>query len=711
MKVQSLNGLWKRRVGKGEFKDVQVPYSTLSVGHSECVKHFDLSEKSDVVLLKFDGITYYARVTLNGEYIGDMLPYSEYTFDITEKVKEKDNELLVEIEDIEPKFGPSEGWENYSGIIRDVSLIYKNEAYIEDVFFKSELKNNYTEADYCIEVKSKGNGNKEWFVSLCLGSNEIDSYSFKDGENVKRTIKDIRLWSPDSPTLYTLNVKLYSDGTLCDEYKCNVGFREFKCNRHRFVLNGEELFVKGVCKHEMVADSGHVPTLEQIESDLKMIKDTGCNFVRLVHYPHCKATLDIADRLGLMVSEEPGLWWSDTSDPEISAGSLEVLRRTIMRDRNHASIIFWLSFNECRFTEQFLKDSAQVCKELDPTRLVSGANCMSDEDTLKYYNICGFDFYTMHPYSDTFARSLKSAQMLNDKPLMFTEWGGYFVYDNPHLLADFMNSMYKLYEDNSDEGALAGESIWYWAELNDFNRGKPACIDGALKEALVDKYRKPTLIYDTFCQTLKSFGKKTIEEDKYEFTLLDKLKKTPMICENIGDFEGLKEKLRENMPVYHSSMRRRMINVGAMLRQEEINGILKVPAVISADNSPAFMGEKQTDTVTLIGCVSASFGYPLMGGYGEEAVKVTVVCEGSEESFVLKNGEDITTVHTTLCSSRINPVAQNSTPFARFSYDKNHENYIINRRDLKLSAKKKVKSIRFESVNNNYNVLIYGVYL
>ncbi|MEE0946741.1 MAG: glycoside hydrolase family 2 TIM barrel-domain containing protein [Acutalibacteraceae bacterium] len=709
--VQSLNGLWKRRVGKGDFKDVQVPYSTLSVGHSECVKIFDIESKSEKILLKFDGITYYAKVTLNGVYLGDMLPYSEYTFDITDTAKEKDNELLVEIEDIEPKFGPSEGWENYSGIIRDVSIVYKNKNYIEDVFFKTTLSSDYKNAQYVVDVKAIDNSDVKWEVSLLKDDILIDSYEFINGDTITRTVENVQLWSPEKPTLYALNVKLYCDGVLTDEYNCKVGFREFKCNRHRFVLNGEELFVKGVCKHEMVADSGHVPTIEQIEKDLLMIKSTGCNFVRLVHYPHCKQTLEIADRLGLMVSEEPGLWWSDTSDPEISAGSLEVLRRTILRDRNHASIIFWLSFNECRFTEQFLKDSAQVCKELDPTRLVSGANCMSDEDTLKYYNICGFDFYTMHPYSDTFARSLKSAQLLNDKPLMFTEWGGYFVYDNPHLLTDFMNSMYSLYEANSDEGALAGESIWYWAELNDFNRGRPACIDGALKEALVDKYRNPTMIYKPFCDAIANFGKTLKCEDMYEFTLSDSLNKTPMSCENAGNFEAFKEKLAENIPSYHSRMRGRRITVGAVLQKEELDGMLKVPAVISKGNSPVFMGLKETNAVTVIGCVSAPYGYPLCGKYGEEAVKVTVECEDANESFILKNGMELTTVHTTLSSSRINPVAQNATEFARFSYDKNHENYIINRADLVLSSQKKVKKVIFESLNDNYQVLVYGVYL
>lgn len=712
MSRELLNGKWQRRIGKGDFSEINVPFSTLPVGHSECVKTFDLKEKGDTVLLKFNGITYYAEVTLNGVYLGDMLPYSEYVFDITETVKEKGNVLSVEIEDIAPKFGPSEGWENYSGIIRDVSLIYKNKNYIEDIFFKSELTDGYKNALYCTEVKAKNPENAQWKITLLFNGEEVDCYSFKDGEEVKREVKNINLWSPDQPNLYLLKAELFENGQKADEYICNVGFREFKCNRHRFTLNGKELFLQGVCKHEMVADSGHVPTVERIEADLKMIKDTGCNFVRLVHYPHCKATLDIADRLGLMVSEEPGLWWSDTSDPEISGGSIGVLRRTIMRDRNHPSIIFWLSFNECRFTEQFLLDSARACKELDPTRLVSGANCMSNEDTLKYYNLCGFDFYTMHPYSDTFTRSLKSAVVLNDKPLMFTEWGGYFVYDNPHLLTDFMNGMYSLYEKNSDEGALAGASIWYWAELNDFNRGRPACIDGALKEALVDKYRNPTMIYKPFCDAIKNAGKVITEEEKYEFNPLSEISGTPMVCENSGDFETVKEALSENVPIYHSSSRKRRIKVGAVLGKEEVKGILKAPAVISSENSPSFKGGKKTDTVTVLGCVSAPYGYPLAGEYGEKAAEITVdFSDGEKQSFPLRNGMEITTVHTTLSSSRINPVAENAKEFARFSYDKNHENYIINRLDLKLDGRKTVETVEFKSINENYKILIYGVYL
>lgn len=78
---------------------------------------------------------------------------------------------------------------------------------------------------------------------------------------------------------------------------------------------------------------------------------------------------------------------------------------------------------------------------------------------------------------------------------------------------------------------------------------------------------------------------------------------------------------------------------------------------------------------------------------------------------VVPDGRSIRgTYHTTLSSSRINPVAKNAVPFARFSYDKNHENYIINRLDLKLKEKMKVKKVEIFSIKENYGLLTFGIY-
>ena len=144
--IKTLNGKWNYRIGKGEWTTKVVPFSELCVGHSECRKYFDLEHFDDTILLKFDGITYNASVYLNDYYLGKMLPYCEYTFDVTKIVQDKNNCLFVEIEDIDASFGPSEGWENYGGIIRDVSIHYKKALQINDVFLANSLINEYKDA-------------------------------------------------------------------------------------------------------------------------------------------------------------------------------------------------------------------------------------------------------------------------------------------------------------------------------------------------------------------------------------------------------------------------------------------------------------------------------------------------------------------------------------------------------------------------------------
>ena len=719
MTVQPLNGTWQYRIGQGKTTQMSVPFSRLAVGHSECERTFDLTAKSDKVFLNFDGITYYALVYLNGTLVGEMLPYSEYSFDVTHLVREKDNTLKVELEDIKPKFGPTEGWENFGGIIRDVSLVYKNESFIEDVFFKPQLCDDFKNALVTVEAVSSTPEKESYEIELFLEDDKVLSYC---QDSSPKTVKlcDVKTWSPDRPILYKLVVKLLCDGKVTDTYSANVGFKELKCSRHRFVLNGKDIYLKGICKHEPVGDSGHCPTYDEIYSDLKMIKDMGCNFVRLVHYPHNKVTLDIADKIGLMVSEEPGLWWSDTSDEEVSRGSLEVLRRTILRDRNHASVGFWLCFNECRFTEKFLVDSALLCRKYDPTRLVSGANCMSDDDTLVYYNMCGFDFYTMHPYAPTFDRAAESARKLCDKPLLFTEWGGFYVYNNPHLLFDFMKNMYELYLNNDDDGALAGAFLWFFAELNDYNRGEPACTDGTLHEGVVDKYRKPTLIYDAFVKGM-SLDENSVKK-KHSFFILENdgalsfdnctsLELTDGKVQEEGFYKYL-DKVREiekSSEEARKSIRRRSLVVGPVL--ESVDGLCNVPAVAEGKDSVAFAGCATGSTIVVTGLTTMDKAYPLGGEYGEKYGEITVFyTDDSTLVMPLCNGTEITTAFALNGSSRINPIAEKAARAAIFGYDKNFEQYVLNRLEIDIDNTKTVKQVEISS-RQGKSILVYGVHL
>ena len=711
MKTQSLNGIWSYRIADGEWGLRDVPFSALAVGHSECEREFDLEYTAPRVELVLEGITYEAKIFLNGSFIGKMLPYSEYSFDITHIVQKTGNVIRVELEDLSPAFGPVAGWENFGGIIRDVYIRYGNPERIRDVFFYSSLENSYRDAICNLELDSENEGGCEYVISLHSGS-ELVAERRISAEKSKFSfqLSNIKPWTPDNPNLYNLQIKLVKNSEIKDTYSTNVGFRELKCERHRFLLNGEPLFLRGVCRHEMVADFGHTVPERLIRRDMEMIKSLGCNFVRLVHYPHAKAVLDIADELGLMVSEEPGLWWSDTANAEIAKRSLEVLRRTIMRDRNHPSIAFWLCFNECVFTEKFLIDSARVCKTTDPTRLVSGANCMSDEDTLKYFNLCGFDFYTMHPYSQTFDKSVRSAKVLHNKPLVFTEWGGHFVYNNPKLMREFIHGMRHLYEKNSDDGALAGAFLWCFAEVNDFNREWPAVENGRLLEGLVDYNRNPRLCYEVF----KTAWDEVIGDNGYKFNTLCTLPEnvTPFVYRFGGtDYKELHAKLwQKAKPAFLEEQRPRKISVGPVCEKAPFEFVNNVPEVLCDDDRISYTHGESCDGVIILGGVSATVGYPLSGDYGETCATLTLTFESGERRvYPIRNGMELTTVYSTYRSSRINPIASAAKRFMEFSYDGSFERYVINKIDINLGKTEKVLSAELKSKNAGYALLIYAL--
>ena len=211
VRIQSLNGMWLYRIGKGKQREVSVPFSTLAVGHSECECTFTLTETAPCTYLKFDGITYAAKVFLNDIFIGDMLPYSEYLFDVTAFVCDV-NALRVELEDIAPAFGPSEGWENFGGIIRDVSVLYAAENRITDVFFHATLQDDYRNAVFTVETTAQI-PQGVFHITLFDGDKAVCSYEqAADATAQAKLLCDVRLWDVDTPHLYTLCVALEENG-------------------------------------------------------------------------------------------------------------------------------------------------------------------------------------------------------------------------------------------------------------------------------------------------------------------------------------------------------------------------------------------------------------------------------------------------------------------------------------------------------------------
>jgi len=731
MGIQSLNGWWDYRIGGGAYTKKKVPYSALPVGRSECALTFDRTERTGRAFLFFEGITYSAAVTFNGAVLGEILPYCRYKFEITDLLRDAGNTLTVTLDDIDPPFGPSEGWENYGGIIRDVYIEYTGQNIIADTTWSAQLNSGYTNASCAVRVAADARDDGLQAAVMLTDSFGRTAYQgwapVSAGQaEVSFKIPDPLLWSPDSPYLYTLETSLVKGQETVYTTTEKVGFKDFTAKGRRFYLNGAPLFLLGVCRHDLFGDDGHTLIEEQMVRDMKMIKDAGVNYVRLVHYPHHKRILELADELGLLVSGEPGLWWSDMSNPEICECSLKVLEKTIQRDKNHVSVAFWLCFNECIFTPEFLRDSADTCRAADSTRMVSGANCMDLEMTKKYFNECGFDFYTMHPYAPTPEWMLKCAEALDDKPLLLSEWGGYFVYENESSLREFIQTIISLWKNDESKPVVAGASLWYWAEMYEFHRGGRACVDGVLREGLVDMYRNPLVNLPIFKDEFAALYREESAVHKLEVTgyIFENTDYTPVDLSNVlspadrtATWEAMVARSKEPIArFHHESKRTRKMDNGPAL-PEEIKNISALPVALEQKPLVIASGKKITvpigkaaSNIYFIGNVSMPKGYPTGGEYGEEAGAYTVVyTDGTRQTTALRNGADLTTAAAFYGPSRIDPAAENARRILKYTYDLNWEHYVVNLFRLPADKIKTIERIEIEGRGDGYYLLLYGL--
>ncbi len=722
-KQQTLNGWWNYRIGKGEFTKKLVPYSDLCVGLSECVLEFDAEYTSKRAFLVFEGITYSATVTLNGKELAELSPYIEHRLEITDILKKNENYLTVEIRDTGMPFGPSAGWENYSGIIRNVYIEYIDSSIISDVVWHSTLSDDYSNASCFVDVQADIKDTNILCSALLKTSDGTIAGQGSVGADGKIIFEldSPQLWSPDFPYLYTLECNLLSDGIIVDQISQKVGFKDFCIKGKRFWLNGKPFFILGVNKHDLFGDKGHTYSEDELRKDMIMIKDAGCNYVRLVHYPHNKKVIEIADEIGLLVSEEPGLWWSDMKNKATCDGALKALEGTIKRDRNHISIAFWLSFNECRFTLEFLKDSAELARKTDPYHMVSGANCMDLEMTKENFLKCGFDFYTIHPYAPTVDRIIESAEFLTEMPLLFTEWGGYYCDRNERLFREFIQTIVALGKNSEDKAVLAGAVFWEWAETYDFNRGTPACVDGVLHEGLVDVYRNPTQNLHIFTE---EFSKLHIPDtsNKHTVSLSDfiatsKDLKAVELCNMEYNENSWEDMLKDSKrPIKDYELRSvRNIKEGPVL-PEDIHFIGNLPVKLS--KKPFVLSDKEliipindtADEIYIAGNTSMPVGFPIESEYGDNVAEYIIeYTDGSRELHTMQNGYDFTTATLLHGSSRINPVSAKSPRVIEFSYDKNWEQYIVNLGILKADKTKTIQNLRMRCTNKNFFPLLYGI--
>ena len=506
-----LNGTWERLVQEAHYDFISVPSSNRPIGQCLLKREFALPKLPPGMraYVHFEAIAYYGRVAINGAVLGAMGPYTPYEFEITQRAKEGTNTVSLDLADLVPfadgsgadeiALGVNPGWEAYSGIIRDVFVELRPAAFVDNIRLEYDLTDDFSRARCTAQVMISSVAAANAEISLRLVRNEVEAAHVTQTAklpagastaSVTFNVENPALWSPVTPALYRLDVSLNSAETT-DTWTCRTGFREMMAVGREFRLNGKHCVLHGVCRHDMWKDQGFTLTRAQQEQDMRMIKDLGCNYVRLVHYPHDRHIVELADEIGLMVSEEPGFWQVDFHVlPRVKVElGYEILERTIRRDWNSPSVVAWLLANECTLTTEFLKEGKQRCDAIDPLhRLVSAGNDRRAEITKPMYEQAGMDFFDRHLYTFEVEDFEKEAEFYGpSKPLTFTEWGGKAIGQGLPEMQDSVNMIMKL----ERAGKIAGTSFWSWQDLRQYTRVDPEMHDGILESGVVSESRQP----------------------------------------------------------------------------------------------------------------------------------------------------------------------------------------------------------------------------
>ena len=227
-------------------------------------------------------------------------------------------------------------------------------------------------------------------------------------------VADPALWSPDSPSLYRVRVRLHDASGLVDEQCANFGFRWFRFDADKgFFLNDRQLKLHGANRHQDYPGIGNALPASFQAYDVALLKEMGANFVRCSHYPMHPAFLDACDRLGLLVLEEIASW-QFIGGTQFTANAVAMMEEMIARDRHHPSIILWGLLNEGRSNALFqtLNDTARRC---DPWRLTIYADNRPEEGmklgTVLIPDVLGLNYKV--PHLDELRETLKGLKLTN----------------------------------------------------------------------------------------------------------------------------------------------------------------------------------------------------------------------------------------------------------------------------------------------------------
>lgn len=383
----------------------------------------------------------------------------------------------------------------FGGIHRPIKITTTPRSHISDIKISTKiLKNNVGQLTVKVITK-EANG----LIAHTILKNNVNLMSteqfIKNGTFiVKFEISNCHFWSPKSPYLYSLLIKILDKENEIDFYQMPVGIREVEVKDNKLFLNGECIYLKGFGKHEDFSVIGKGFSLPVVIKEFQMLKWINANSFRTSHYPYAEETMQLADRLGFLIIDEVPA--NSLDFRHVCNGTLtnhkKSIQKLIARDSNYASVIMWSLGNEPNLVGEssyydgrgsnYWKEIFEFARSLDSSRPMTVPNCFRaglDDPVLELSDIISINrYYGWYEYPgridlacELLTKELDEIHKRFNKPVLLSEFGADTI-PGLHSVSDQLFTeeyQTKLIEKHINvlrtRNFVIGEHVWNFADF------------------------------------------------------------------------------------------------------------------------------------------------------------------------------------------------------------------------------------------------------
>lgn len=341
------------------------------------VKTFTLPEnilKNKRVYITFEGVDSGFFLYCNDKFVGySQVAHMSSEFELTDHLQDGKNELkVIVLKWTDGSYLEDQDKYRFSGIFREVYLLFRDNAHIKDIDVKTKMTRGYKRGS--VDVTYMIDGDVKPDASLLYNGKE---WALNDGH---AEISDPLLWSDEEPNLYELYIRCGDEHIVIP-----VGFTDIKVKDKVAYLNGKPIKFKGVNRHDSHPLLGSATPYDHMKEDIMIFKLHNINAVRTSHYPNDPRFALLCDKYGIMMIDETDLeahgvaffapWPLLSDDPEWEDAYVDRVKLMYERDKNHPSVIMWSLGNEAGYGRN-QKAMSKFLKARDKKRLVhyEGAN-------------------------------------------------------------------------------------------------------------------------------------------------------------------------------------------------------------------------------------------------------------------------------------------------------------------------------------------------